>query len=543
MARTKLTQKTKRSKNDTSDDSNQKNNWVVQKLGVTLDEFLELRSKLFRQTKNGDFLLRNNTFFSFAAISYFWYDPSEDDSEHPSDCVRLLRIFIQLQNRKILDDVEEELGIADLEEYGYDPLEDDDTAVPIDAKKALYAIIGNSQNMAFAGILRVKGAGTKAGIAVGGYTAPLQFEKGDKNERIFNESKVPYSPQRPKRDKNTKTKETKNQGNDTDSVEGYFAMSSEDEKPTSRTRKREKEEDEESVKLLNNKKQKIEKKYDDLVSIVKEIQETNMFLVNQIEVLSRDKNNLESSNRAPTTAPTVAEPPMEQQLITVEEDGKQNTLGNIDEVESKEEEEDKINEDSLIQPSKAELEKALAKAVTEQNWEECAKISDALNQFQSITNPPDMNMDIAPHDDDYDAAFLLPYATNENERCISYLTSKRLQCVLDTLALDGKLDEVTDVYVTFLNLIRKYLKQNDANMSIPPPNIESCIDHDYLKELILPICQNEEEKQFIVILGESGMNYLSYHLLSSKNIDEGLDVLIKFNDLCVRGLKHRNESY
>ena len=48
----------------------------------------------------------------------------------------------------------DELGINELDEYNYDTLEEDETA--IDAKKAFYSVVGNYQNMAFAGILRTK---------------------------------------------------------------------------------------------------------------------------------------------------------------------------------------------------------------------------------------------------------------------------------------------------------------------------------------------------------------------------------------------------
>ena len=53
-----------------------------------------------------------------------------------------------------MDDVETKLGITDLEEYRYDPLDEDEAAV--DAKKAFHSVVGNCQNMAFAGVLRTK---------------------------------------------------------------------------------------------------------------------------------------------------------------------------------------------------------------------------------------------------------------------------------------------------------------------------------------------------------------------------------------------------
>jgi hypothetical protein len=81
-------------------------------------------------------------------------DPVDDTGDVPSDCIRVLRVFLQLNNRKYLDDVMAKLEISKLEEYHYDPLEEDETA--IDAKKAFYSVVGNCQDKAFAGILRTK---------------------------------------------------------------------------------------------------------------------------------------------------------------------------------------------------------------------------------------------------------------------------------------------------------------------------------------------------------------------------------------------------
>ena len=104
--------------------------------------------------KGTDLLRRDNNFFSFTTILYFWFEPNEDESQLVTNCVRILHIFLQLQSRKYLEDVETKLDITDLEEYCYDLLEGDDAAV--DAKKPFHSVIGNCQNMAFAGALRTK---------------------------------------------------------------------------------------------------------------------------------------------------------------------------------------------------------------------------------------------------------------------------------------------------------------------------------------------------------------------------------------------------
>jgi len=77
----------------------------------------------------------------------------DDTGDVPSDCIRVLRVFLQLTNRKYLDDVMAKLGISKLEEYHYDLLEEDETA--IDAKKSIlfscwelprYGICGHLEN-------------------------------------------------------------------------------------------------------------------------------------------------------------------------------------------------------------------------------------------------------------------------------------------------------------------------------------------------------------------------------------------------------------
>ena len=69
MAKTKFTQRpNKKTKEEPLDDSNQKNNWVVERHDVTKQEFLNLKSKLFK-TKGGALDLKEKEFFTFAAIS------------------------------------------------------------------------------------------------------------------------------------------------------------------------------------------------------------------------------------------------------------------------------------------------------------------------------------------------------------------------------------------------------------------------------------------------------------------------------------------
>jgi len=73
MAKTKFTQRpNKKPKEEPLDDSNQKNNWVVERHDVAKQEFLNLKSKLFK-TKGGALDLKDKEFFTFAAISYFFW--------------------------------------------------------------------------------------------------------------------------------------------------------------------------------------------------------------------------------------------------------------------------------------------------------------------------------------------------------------------------------------------------------------------------------------------------------------------------------------
>ena len=145
----------KNNKQDILEKTNQKNNWVLEKRNVEKQDFLVLRSNLFK-TNRGALDLKDKEFYTFAAISYFFFDEQNDPQNDTSDapCIRILRVFLQLKNRKCLEDVMAKLGIDELEEYNYDPLEDSETAV--DAKKAFYAVVGNCQELAYAGSLRIK---------------------------------------------------------------------------------------------------------------------------------------------------------------------------------------------------------------------------------------------------------------------------------------------------------------------------------------------------------------------------------------------------
>jgi hypothetical protein len=78
----------------------------------------------------------------------------EEKSSPPNKCERVLRIFVQLNNRLYFDDVETNLGMKDLVEWEYDKLNPDRLAV--DAAKACYAVIGNCQSWMTAGELTLK---------------------------------------------------------------------------------------------------------------------------------------------------------------------------------------------------------------------------------------------------------------------------------------------------------------------------------------------------------------------------------------------------
>jgi hypothetical protein len=145
----------KNNKQDILEKTNQKNNWVLEKRNVEKQDFLVLRSNLFK-TNRGALDLKDKEFYTFAAISYFFFDETGDPIEDAGDepCIRILRVFLQLKTRRHLDDVMAKMEIEEMEEYDYDPLEDSETAV--DAKKAFYAVVGNCQELAYAGSLRIK---------------------------------------------------------------------------------------------------------------------------------------------------------------------------------------------------------------------------------------------------------------------------------------------------------------------------------------------------------------------------------------------------
>ena len=151
-------QNNKRGKKDDDEDenTNQKNNWAVEKQDISRDEYLKLRAKLFKRDERDEnyIALKDKNFYRFAAISYFWFEPNDNNSNVPNRCIRCLRIFLQLTSRKYLWDVESDLGLSDLKEYMYDPLDEDSTA--IDAKKAFHSVVGNYQEAAFAGLIRKK---------------------------------------------------------------------------------------------------------------------------------------------------------------------------------------------------------------------------------------------------------------------------------------------------------------------------------------------------------------------------------------------------
>jgi len=136
---------------------NQKNNWTLEKRGITQNEFSKLRGTLFKQAgSSGAWRLAKPKVFKFAAIAYFYYDVNEEKGSPPLKLERVVRIFVQLSNRLYFDDVENGLGMTGLVEWEYDKLNPDRSAV--DAAKACYAVIGNCQSWVAAGDLTLKGA-------------------------------------------------------------------------------------------------------------------------------------------------------------------------------------------------------------------------------------------------------------------------------------------------------------------------------------------------------------------------------------------------
>jgi len=134
---------------------NQKNNWALEKRGITLAEFSKLKGTLFKQTgSSGAWRLAKPKLFKFAAVAYFYFNNNDEKSSPPNKCERVLRIFVQLNNRLYFDDVETNLGMKGLVEWEYDKLNPDRSAV--DAAKACYAVIGNCQSWMTAGDLTLK---------------------------------------------------------------------------------------------------------------------------------------------------------------------------------------------------------------------------------------------------------------------------------------------------------------------------------------------------------------------------------------------------
>jgi hypothetical protein len=62
----------KNNKDEIVDETNQKNNWVLEKRNVDKQDFLDLRSNLFKNNR-GALDLKDKEFYTFAAISYFFF--------------------------------------------------------------------------------------------------------------------------------------------------------------------------------------------------------------------------------------------------------------------------------------------------------------------------------------------------------------------------------------------------------------------------------------------------------------------------------------
>jgi hypothetical protein len=134
---------------------NQKNNWTLEKRGITQNEFSKLRGTLFKQAgSSGAWRLAKPKVFKFAVIAYFYYDVNEEKGSTPITLERVVRIFVQLSNGLYFDDVENGLVMKGLVEWEYDKLNPDRSAV--DAAKACYAVIGNCQSWVTAGDLTLK---------------------------------------------------------------------------------------------------------------------------------------------------------------------------------------------------------------------------------------------------------------------------------------------------------------------------------------------------------------------------------------------------
>jgi hypothetical protein len=75
----------------------QKNNWALEKRGITMADFSKLKKTLFKQTgTSGAWRLAKPKKFKFAAIAYFYFDINEEKSSAPIRCERVVRIFVQL---------------------------------------------------------------------------------------------------------------------------------------------------------------------------------------------------------------------------------------------------------------------------------------------------------------------------------------------------------------------------------------------------------------------------------------------------------------
>ena len=97
---------------------------AIEKQGVTKQDFLELHSKLFC-TKGG----------------YFSIDPTNENGNRQSKCVRVLWVFLQLTKRDFLNEVMGKPYIDDLVEHNYDALEVNQGAKG--AKKAFHLVVWN----------------------------------------------------------------------------------------------------------------------------------------------------------------------------------------------------------------------------------------------------------------------------------------------------------------------------------------------------------------------------------------------------------------
>jgi len=121
MARSKQNNVTQEPKQESR--GNQKNNWTLEKRGITQNEFSKLRGTLFKQAgSSGAWRLAKPKVFKFAAIAYFYHDVSEEKGSQPIKLEWVVHVFVQLSNRLYFDDVENGLGMKGLVEWEYDKL-------------------------------------------------------------------------------------------------------------------------------------------------------------------------------------------------------------------------------------------------------------------------------------------------------------------------------------------------------------------------------------------------------------------------------------